>query len=53
MKTPAFHYEAHKNSELLRNKSNWQEMMDYRTQLLHASKKFQHKYSPEHYHSSS
>ena len=40
MKTPEFHYEAHKNTELLRHEAEWQDLMDYRTELVSASKDF-------------
>ena len=45
MKTPSFHYEAQKNTELLKSKGQWQDMLDYRSMLLHQSKKFQKKYT--------
>ena len=45
MKTPQFHYEAHKNNELFANKANWQSLMDYRQDLLKASREFSKTYS--------
>ncbi|XP_067826597.1 uncharacterized protein [Heptranchias perlo] len=40
MKGSRFHYEAHKNNELLRNSKDWQSVFSYREDLLAASKEF-------------
>ena len=40
MKSPDFHYEAHKNNELLKNEKDWQALLDYRNDLVWASKEF-------------
>ncbi|XP_078415376.1 uncharacterized protein LOC144691188 [Cetorhinus maximus] len=40
MKGSRFHYEAHKNSELLRNSKDWQSQFSYRDDLLSASEHF-------------
>ncbi|XP_038629602.1 uncharacterized protein LOC119950837 isoform X1 [Scyliorhinus canicula] len=40
MKGSRFHYEAHKNNELLRNSNDWQSLFNYREDLLSASKDF-------------
>ncbi|XP_013413972.1 uncharacterized protein LOC106176227 [Lingula anatina] len=45
LKTPQFHYEAHKNNELIKTKNDWQDLLDYRNELLSASKDFQRSYS--------
>ncbi|XP_074662236.1 uncharacterized protein LOC141914824 [Tubulanus polymorphus] len=37
LKGPTFHYEAHKNNELIRSHPNWQQLLDYRQQLLNAT----------------
>ena len=41
MKSREFNYELHKNTELLQNKDNWQDLLDYRVELERASKSFQ------------
>ncbi|KAG8434360.1 hypothetical protein GDO86_012658 [Hymenochirus boettgeri] len=41
MKNSQFHYEAHKNNELLRNNKEHQTIFDYRQELSTASQKFQ------------
>ena len=41
LKTREFHYEAHKNNDLLGSKNNWQSLMDYRLELQKASNNFQ------------
>ncbi|KAK2181473.1 hypothetical protein NP493_388g02043 [Ridgeia piscesae] len=41
MKSRDFNYELHKNTELLQNKDNWQDLLDYRVELERASKSFQ------------
>ncbi|XP_046572533.1 uncharacterized protein LOC124280597 [Haliotis rubra] len=40
MKTPEFHYEAHKNNQLIRSRDKWQDLMTYREELSHASDDF-------------
>uniref|UniRef100_UPI00398F7D0C uncharacterized protein n=1 Tax=Pristiophorus japonicus TaxID=55135 RepID=UPI00398F7D0C len=40
MKGSGFHYEAHKNNELLRNSKDWQSVFSYREDLLSASQDF-------------
>ncbi|KAK3583885.1 hypothetical protein CHS0354_033658 [Potamilus streckersoni] len=35
---PDFHYESRKNTELLKLQKNWQDLMDYREDLLRSSK---------------
>ncbi|XP_019644165.1 PREDICTED: uncharacterized protein LOC109485161 isoform X2 [Branchiostoma belcheri] len=46
MKTSQFHYEAKKNNKLLRNSGHWQDMMDYRQELLNASREFSQSVDP-------
>lgn len=41
MKTPEFHYEAHKNTEMLKSKNSWNDLLRYRSDLTQASKDFQ------------
>ncbi|KAL3882221.1 hypothetical protein ACJMK2_028586 [Sinanodonta woodiana] len=41
---PDFHYEAHKNTELLKLQNNWQDLMDYREDLLRSSRDLAHTY---------
>ncbi|ELT90033.1 hypothetical protein CAPTEDRAFT_225498 [Capitella teleta] len=40
LRSPHFHYEAHKNTSLLKSKDNWQMLMDYRTEMERASKEY-------------
>ncbi|XP_046325593.2 uncharacterized protein LOC124110339 [Haliotis rufescens] len=40
MKTPEFHYEAHKNNQLIRSRDKWQDLLTYREELSHASDDF-------------
>ncbi len=47
LKTPQFHYEAQKNNTLLANKEHWQSLMDYRNELLQASKEFKNTFHYE------
>ncbi|XP_066288659.1 cyclin-dependent kinase 12-like isoform X2 [Branchiostoma lanceolatum] len=46
MKTSQFHYEAKKNNKLLKNSKHWQGMMDYRQELLNASREFSQSVDP-------
>jgi hypothetical protein len=41
LKSPRFHYEAKKNNAVIKNKAQWQELMDYRADLERASKEYQ------------
>ncbi|XP_043912614.1 uncharacterized protein LOC122789321 isoform X2 [Protopterus annectens] len=40
MKGPQFHYEAHKNAELLKSSQEWQSIYNYRQELQEASDSF-------------
>ncbi|KAK2162761.1 hypothetical protein LSH36_92g05010 [Paralvinella palmiformis] len=45
LKNARFHYEAHKNNELLKSSDDWQSLLDYRNELEQASKQFQKHHS--------
>ncbi|CAH1799072.1 unnamed protein product [Owenia fusiformis] len=45
MKTPQFHYEANKNNTLIKSKSDWQALYDYRQELSRASQNFDKSYN--------
>ncbi|XP_039364986.1 uncharacterized protein LOC120387836 isoform X3 [Mauremys reevesii] len=51
MKNSQFHYEAHKNNELLRNSQDLQSVYNYRQELASMSKEFQQHLKPAHLHS--
>ncbi|KAM9115966.1 uncharacterized protein ACDP82_018162 [Pangshura tecta] len=51
MKNSQFHYEAHKNNELLRNGQDLQSVSNYRQELASMSKEFQQHLKPAHLHS--
>ena len=40
MKTSRFHYEAHKNTQLMKNEKDWQALLDYRGELEQASQNY-------------
>ncbi|XP_064628734.1 uncharacterized protein LOC135488178 [Lineus longissimus] len=44
LKTPDFHYEAHKNTELMKSSDCWQDLMDYRKDLMKASQEYKKTY---------
>lgn len=48
MKSSQFHYEAHKNNQLLRSSQDFQSMYNYRRELESASKEFQEHSKPTH-----
>ncbi|XP_014465576.1 uncharacterized protein LOC102561618 isoform X1 [Alligator mississippiensis] len=48
MKSSQFHYEAHKNNQLLRSSQDLQSMYNYRRELESASKEFQEHSKPTH-----
>ena len=41
MKTPDFHYESHKNTELVKRRNDYQALLDYRARLARASREFE------------
>nr|XP_025041241.1 uncharacterized protein LOC102451115 isoform X1 [Pelodiscus sinensis] len=51
MKNSQFHYEAHKNNELLRSSQDLQSVYNYRQELASVSKEFQQHLKPAHLHS--
>lgn len=45
-KGPDFHYESHKNLNLIRSASDIQDMLDYREDVARSSHEYQRKYPP-------